>query len=54
MVFGYGSPFGLDELTFSLCDNCLVDWLKEFKHPPQDFSLQRSRGSADEIVRLDK
>lgn len=35
--FGYGSKFDTDSWEFDLCEKCLVDFIKTFKHLPEDY-----------------
>lgn len=34
MSFGYGSNFDGEIWEFELCEDCLVEFTKAFKHPP--------------------
>jgi hypothetical protein len=35
--FGYGSRYDNERWSFDLCDNCLTDLVKTFKHAPEGF-----------------
>lgn len=34
LMFGYGSPLDMTLLDFSLCELCLFEIIKDFKHAP--------------------
>ncbi len=34
-IFGYGSPYDGDMMTFTLCELCLFDIAKDFRHAPE-------------------
>ncbi|MBM7702880.1 hypothetical protein [Metabacillus iocasae] len=34
MMFGYGSSFDSECWDFDLCEDCLVEFVKSFKHAP--------------------
>jgi hypothetical protein len=33
--FGYGSKFDMDIWKFDVCEDCLVEFVKSFKHEPE-------------------
>ena len=33
--FNYGSKFDLEHWRFELCEDCLDEFVKSFKHPPE-------------------
>lgn len=35
--FGYGSKFDMDRWAFDLCEKCLIDFIRTFKHLPEDY-----------------
>lgn len=40
--FGYGSNFDMERWSFDICEDCLVDFIKTFKHVPSGFQLDPS------------
>ena len=36
--FGYGSKFDMEDWEFDLCEKCLVDIVRTFKHAPEGYS----------------
>ncbi|MBM7598248.1 hypothetical protein JOC34_000605 [Virgibacillus halotolerans] len=40
--FGYGSNHDLEHWNFDLCEDCLVEFVKTFKHVPSGFYLDTS------------
>lgn len=40
--FGYGSSYDMEQWTFDLCEDCLVDIVKTFKYVPSGFRLDQS------------
>lgn len=32
--FGFGSDFDMTRMYFDLCDNCMIEFIKSFKVPP--------------------
>ncbi|TPF18077.1 hypothetical protein [Priestia megaterium] len=37
--FGYGSDYDMEAWNFDLCEECLVEFIKTFKHVPDGFKL---------------
>lgn len=37
MSFGYGSRYDSEHWSFDLCDQCITDLIKTFKHVPKGF-----------------
>ncbi|WP_137743412.1 hypothetical protein [Robertmurraya siralis] len=35
--FGYGSKFDMERWSFDLCDDCLIEIVKQFKYVPEGF-----------------
>lgn len=40
--FGYGSSYDLENWSFDICEDCLVNFIKTFKHVPSGFQLDTS------------
>ncbi|WP_143804811.1 hypothetical protein [Paraliobacillus ryukyuensis] len=40
--FGYHSNFDMEQWSFDLCEDCLVDLVKTFKYVPSGFKLDNS------------
>ncbi len=40
--FGYGSEYDMESWKFDLCESCLVELIKTFKHVPDGFMLDNS------------
>lgn len=40
--FGYGSRHDMERWSFDLCEECLVEIIKDFKHVPKGFMLDSS------------
>lgn len=38
--FGYGSRFDMERWSFDLCEDCLVELIKTFKHSPSGFAQE--------------
>jgi hypothetical protein len=36
-AFGYGSKLDMDRWTFDLCEECLIDFVRTFKHLPEGY-----------------
>lgn len=34
LSFGFGSKFDLEQWEMDICDECLEEWVSEFKHKP--------------------
>lgn len=39
LMFGYGSKHDMEEWNFSLCDDCLVEIIRDFKFVPKGFKV---------------
>lgn len=40
--FHYGSRYDYEQCTFDICEDCLTDFVKSFKHVPKGFGIDRS------------
>jgi hypothetical protein len=47
VAFGYGSKFDMDDWSFDLCEECLVDLVRTFKHLPYGYDKEY----ADEVYK---
>jgi hypothetical protein len=39
LSFGYGSMFDEQRWKFDICETCLTDFVKTFKHPPDIYEV---------------
>lgn len=46
--FGYGSKFDMDQWNFEICEECLVEMVRNFKHLPEGYDKEY----ADKIYKL--
>jgi hypothetical protein len=35
LAFGYGSNLEMEDIKFDLCESCLLEFVKSFKHAPE-------------------
>jgi hypothetical protein len=35
LIFGYGSNYDGEQLSFTLCEDCVVEYVKTFKYQPK-------------------
>jgi hypothetical protein len=47
--FGYGSKFDTDDWKFDLCEKCLVDIIRTFKHLPEGYDEEYVNGVYDKL-----
>jgi hypothetical protein len=49
LSFGYGSKFDMEDWEFDLCEKCLVDFIRTFKHLPDGYDENYTNSIYDKL-----